>query len=311
MRLTLSLAIATLTLGILTIVGHGDSGRVELAGSSTMLPIVEWTLYRVVDDASIGPTSYAAVGSGAGIGRLIAGEVDVAASSRPMSQAELAAAVSAGVDPVGVVIGYDAVSIVVAESNSWATDLSRDELRRAMSTAITWSDVRASFPPHPIVRFIPGTDSGTLDFIADALFDGDSAPMLSASRVQFSEDDHVLARGVTDNSDAIGFFGRAYAHRLARAGLRTVAVDGIAPDTEAVRQGAYPFVRPLSIYSTVDVLRRKPGVVALIGAFLRQAERAVTASGYFAADATTIAEGIARLAAHETDTANGDTGGVR
>ena len=303
MRLTLSLAIAALVVGA-TVVGHRDGGRVELAGSSTMLPIVEWTLYRVVDDASIGTTSYAAVGSGAGIARLLAGEVDVAASSRPMNPTELAAAMSAGVSPVGVVIGYDAVSIVVPESNTWATNLTHDELRRAMSTAIAWSDVRSSFPPNPIVRFVPGADSGTLDFIAEALFDGDPAPMLSASRVQFSEDDHVLARGVADNRDAIGFFGHAYAHRLPGTGVRTVAIDGITPDTEAVRHGAYPFVRPLSIYSTEYTLRHRPEVVALFGAFLRQAAEAVAVSGYFDAADTTIAEGIARVAEYRRDAAD-------
>ncbi|TVQ23437.1 MAG: hypothetical protein EA382_09945 [Spirochaetaceae bacterium] len=298
MRLTLSLAIAALLFGFFATVSDGDRGRVDLAGSSTMLPIVERTLYRFVDDPSIGRASYTAVGSGAAIARLIAGETDVAASSRPISPRELAAATATGVVPVGVVLGYDAVSIVVSEFNSWALDLSRDETRRALSTAITWSDVRPSFPPHPIVRFVPGTDSGTFDFICEMLFDGNASPMLSATRVQFSEDDYVLARGVAENRGAIGFFGHGYVGRLSDARVRTVAIDGIAPDADTVRYGAYPFVRPLSIYSTADTLALRPDVVALVGAFLLSATEDVVAGGYFAADATTIAAGIAQLAAY-------------
>jgi phosphate transport system substrate-binding protein len=49
-------------------------------------------------------------------------------------------------------------------------------------TAATWSDVeRAAWPAEPILRFIPGTDSGTFDYFVEEVFDSNEEPILSAS----------------------------------------------------------------------------------------------------------------------------------
>ena len=64
--------------------------------------------------------------------------------------------------------------------------------------------------PKPILRFIPGTDTGTFDYFVEEVFDEDEGPILPAANTQLSEDDNVLVQGIAGSPYAIGFFGYAY-----------------------------------------------------------------------------------------------------
>ena len=50
----------------------------------------------------------------------------------------------------------------------------------------------------------------TVKKIVEEVFEEDQEPILSASNIQFSEDDNVLVTGVSSEKNAIGFFGAAY-----------------------------------------------------------------------------------------------------
>ena len=50
-----------------------------------------------------------------------------------------------------------------------ATDVTMEELAAIFSTAKKWSDVRPEWPAEDILRFTPGTDSGTFDYFVEAV----------------------------------------------------------------------------------------------------------------------------------------------
>ena len=66
------------------------------------------------------------------------------------------------------------------------------------------------YPAEPILRYIPGTDSGTFDYCVEVVFDEDTGPILAANNTELSEDDNVLVTGVLDSPYAVAFFGFAY-----------------------------------------------------------------------------------------------------
>ncbi|MCX9080050.1 MAG: substrate-binding domain-containing protein, partial [Candidatus Methanoperedens sp.] len=150
------------------------------------------------------------------------------------------------------------------------------------STAANWSDVRAEWPNEPILRFIPGTDSGTFDYFVEHFFDQDEAPILNAANLQQSEDDNVLVQGVESSPYAIGFFGYAY-YQEAGDQLRAVAIDGVSPSAETVETGDYSLARPLFIYSDAGVMTSKPQVADFINYYLTNVDDVIDSVGYFKA----------------------------
>jgi len=121
-----------------------------------------------------------------------------------------------------------------------------------------WSDIDPTWPAEDILRFSPGTDSGTFDYFIEAVMDkqfvvddatkgkGEEA-LLKAANLQLSEDDNVLVQGVEGSPNAIGYFGFAYYEENADL-LRAVAIEGVEPAAAAVDAGDYPLARPLFIY---------------------------------------------------------------
>ena len=118
-------------------------------------------------------------------------------------------------------------------------------------TADQWSDVNPNWPNEPILRFIPGTDSGTFDYFVEEVFDKDAEPILSAANTQLSEDDNILVQGIEGSPSAIGFFGYAYYDEAGDA-LKILDIEGVTANTANVDNGTYPLARPLFMYSDAD-----------------------------------------------------------
>jgi phosphate transport system substrate-binding protein len=157
-----------------------------------------------------------------------------------------------------------------------------EELALAFSTAETWADVRAGFPAEPIIRFSPGTDSGTFDYFVEAVFDENEEPILAASNLQLSEDDNVLVQGVEGDVNAIGYFGYAYYEENADK-LKLLPIDGVVAGAASLDDGTYPLGRPLFIYSDATVMAEKPQVAAFINFYLTYVNEEVIGVGYFPA----------------------------
>ena len=118
--------------------------------------------------------------------------------------------------------------------------------------------------------------------------------LLNAANLTTSEDDEELAAGVASDPNAVGFFGYAYYQEHADA-LRTLSVEGVAPNAETVDSGDYPLARPLYIYTTADALRDKPQVAAYVTYYLNHVNAVIGDVGYFPASDSALSDGVTRL----------------
>ncbi|MCA9971248.1 MAG: PstS family phosphate ABC transporter substrate-binding protein, partial [Anaerolineales bacterium] len=268
------------------------SGEVVTAGSSTVFPLAERMAERFQDEGFAGNVTIDSIGSGAGFERFcVAGETDVANASRPIKDSEIESCQGIGREPIEFRVGTDALAVVVSAENDFLTNASLADLAAIFSTAETWADVNPDWPAEPILRYIPGTDSGTFDYFVEVVFEEDEEPILAASNLELSEDDNVLVQGILGSPYAIGFFGYAYYQENADA-LHILSVEGIEPNAENVDNASYPLARPLFIYSTGDIMQAKPQVAAYINFFLTYVNEEVVDVGYFPAseDALNLAK---------------------
>ncbi len=272
------------------------SGAIVTAGSSTVFPLSERMKQRFEEEGFTGQITIDSIGSGAGFERFcVNGETDIANASRAIKDSEVEACRAIGREPLEIRVGTDALAVVVSKENTFLTDATSAELAMIFSSAEKWSDVRAEWPAENILRFIPGTDSGTFDYFVEAIMapafpgedgkdsvDNGEAAILAAANLQMSEDDNVLVQGVEGSPYAIGFFGFAYYQENADK-LTVLSVDGVAPTAETAEDNSYPISRPLYIYSDAKIMMEKPQVAAFIYFYLANVNNEILDVGYFPA----------------------------
>jgi phosphate transport system substrate-binding protein len=269
------------------------SGDIVTAGSSTVFPLSEAMAERFVAEGYGDNITIDSIGSGAGYERFcVEGESDIANASRPIRDSEIESCNAIGRSPIEFRVGTDALAVTVSVANDFVTDLTVEELALVFGSAETWADVNPDWPAEPILRFIPGTDSGTFDYFVEEIFDEDEGPILAASNTQLSEDDNVLVQGIEGSPYAIGFFGYAYYQENA-ALLTILDINGVEPTATSVEDGSYALARPLFIYSDAGVMAAKPQVAAFINFFLTYVNDEIVEVGYFPAseDALNAAKG--------------------
>jgi phosphate transport system substrate-binding protein len=277
------------------------SGEIITAGSSTVFPLSERMKQRFEEEGFTGKLTIDSIASGAGYSRFcVDGDTDIANASRKIKDSEVTSCQAIGRDPIEFRVGTDALSVVVSKENTFITEATSAELALIFSTAKKWSDVRPEWPAEPILRFIPGTDSGTFDYFVEeimapansgddgkASIDKGKAAILAASNLQLSEDDNVLVQGVEGSPYAIGFFGFAYYQENADK-LTVLSVDGVAPTAETAEDNSYPISRPLFIYSSSKIMMEKPQVAAFIYFYLTNVNDEIEDVGYFPASPVTL-----------------------
>jgi phosphate binding protein len=272
------------------------TGDIIAAGSSTVFPLAERMKQRFEEEGFSGNLTIDSIGSGAGIERFcVNGETDIANASRAIKDTEIESckALTPPRTPLEFQVGIDALAVVVSSENDFATDLTKEELAQIFSTATNWSDVRAEWPAEPILRFSPGTDSGTFDYFVEAIMGpanpgADGKPdltkgeeaILNAEGIQLSEDDNVLVQGVEGSPYAIGYFGYAYFQEN-QGNLKALSIDGVEPTADTAESGEYPLARPLFIYSDAGIMTEKPQVASFIWFFLNNVNNEILDVGYF------------------------------
>ena len=267
------------------------SGNIITAGSSTVYPLSERMAERFIEEGYSGSITIDSIGSGAGFERFtVAGETDIANASRPIKDKEIASALNIGRVPLEFRVGTDALAVVVSKQNTFAKNLTKQELAKVFSTAKTWSEVNPTWPNEPIQRFIPGTDSGTFDYFSEEVFNKNPEPLLSASNLQLSEDDNILVQGIKGSPYGIGFFGYAY-YAENTASLNILSIEGIEASAENVDNATYPLARPLFLYSDASIMKSKSQVAAFIAFYLSYVNEEIVKVGYFPAHDEALQQG--------------------
>ena len=268
-------------------------GDVVTAGSSTVFPLAEVMAARFQDEGFSGQITIDSIGSGAGFERFcVAGETDVSNASRPIKDSEVESCREIGREPIPFKVGTDALAVTVSQENDFVENVTFEELALIFGEAETWSDVRSEWPDEEIVRYIPGTDSGTFDFFVEKVFDENEEPILGASNNNLSEDDNVLVQGIQGSPYAVGFFGYAYYSENTDV-LKVMNIEGVEASAASVDSGSYPLARPLFIYSDAEIINEKPQVAGYINFFLTYVNEEITDVGYFPASDTAL--GLSKL----------------
>jgi len=265
------------------------TGDIITAGSSTVFPVSERMAELFQQEGYTGNITVDSIGSGAGYERFcVSGETDIANASRAIKSSEVEACAAIGRTPLEFRVGTDALAVVVATSNDFASDITLEELAKAFTgEAKTWADLRAEWPAEAIKVYSPGADSGTFDYFVEEVLDNEEAGLLGLEGAQFSEDDNVLVQGVAGDKYAIGYFGYAYYNENTDK-LKALFVEGVEPSQVNVDNGTYPLARPLFIYSDAKIMAEKPQVAAFIAFYLSQLDDNIVDVGYFPAPVNAI-----------------------
>lgn len=281
------------------------AGDVAIAGSSTVFPLSTVMIAKWIDEG--GPEySIDSIGSGGGFERFCKeGTTDISNASRPIKASEVEACKEIGREPFAIRIGTDALTLVVSPGNTFAHNLTLEEVAKVFSAPVgaTWDTINPKFPAHPIQAFSPGADSGTFDFFFETVYpdiqeaDG-TPPMLESGVVEIvGEDDNLTVRGVADDgctegdltsTCAIGYFGFAYyqenADELVPVSIQANEDDGyVTPGVDSVNEGTYPISRPLFMYSDPGIIADKPQVAMFLAYYLNNVDDIIGDVGYFLA----------------------------
>ncbi len=185
---------ATLQENLAVVPGDGTAptavtGDIAIAGSSTVYPLTARLAEQFTAEGFTGALTIDNIGTSAGLARFCDGQgVDIANASRAISRGESELCAKNRRTPVELRVGTDALAVVVSAQNEFLSAVTLEQLRQIFTTAETWADVDPSWPAEPIVRYVPGLDSGTLDFFVETVFDRTLADLPKATLVEILED---------------------------------------------------------------------------------------------------------------------------
>lgn len=274
--------------------GAGGKGTpIRIGGSSTVFPIMGEAIGAFRAAGHRAPIELRETGTTDGFRRFCAGRLEIANASRPINRKELRACASNQVSFIELPIAFDALTIVVHPSNTWAKQISTKELARlwgrpAEGKIDRWIEVNRAWPDRPIKLCGPGKDSGTYDYFNQAINGrADNARQDYSS----SENDNVIARCVAQNSNALGYFGLSY-YKANQQKLRAlpIATDSAAvgPSVGNVQAGRYqPLARPLFIYINDRSLSSRNDVQKFATFFVRNGLGIVEKAGEIPLPAST------------------------
>ncbi len=170
-----------------------------------------------------------AKGSDNGIRELLAGNVDLAASSRPLSSGEL------GQGLVAVPVAQDAIAIIVGFNNPFRRGLTRDGVVDIFTGRITnWSKLGGENVTIRVINrpYVSGTRKIFQTLVLDGKDFGSTANFTTMERDATTP---LLRKLGTD-----GISYATYSQVANQRTVRTVAIDGLTPEAKS-----YPFQRTL------------------------------------------------------------------
>jgi phosphate transport system substrate-binding protein len=288
---------------LLLATGCGRTDVISVDGSSTvyLISVAAAESFHEVD-----PTVNVVVGesgTGGGMKKFSAGEIDVCDASRKIKAEEADACKAAGVDFIELQIAFDGLAVVVNPQNDWCKSLTTEQLKtiwrkESQDSVMTWSDVNPDWPGEPFKLYGPGPDSGTFDYFTAEI---NGAEGVCRQDYSPSENDNALVQGVAGDRGALGYFGYGY-YAENKDKLKLLSIDAgdgpVLPDPDKVRDGTYrPLARPLYLYVRTSALER-PDAVKFLQYYLDHADKLAPAVGYVA-----VTEDIAKQSRETLDAA--------
>ena len=182
---------------------------------------------------------------------MVNGTVDIANTSRAMTESEIEEARSRGIDPIEHVVGFDALAVFLHPDNPLdALSISQlAEIYAEGGAYEAWSDLGVSIPgcsSDEIIRVSRQNNSGTYTYFKEAVLGQDEYKPGSLDMNGSSE----VVDLVGNTPCAIGYSGLAYANEIVEMPcILTDRGDCVSPSAESAIDGSYPIARPLFMYT--------------------------------------------------------------
>lgn len=233
--------------------GGGSTHTIANIGSDTMLQLaMAWSEAYPEPGVSVEVNGG---GSGVGIAGLINGSVDLANSSRAFEEKEAAdLRAKFGKEPIGVTVGYDALSIYVHRDNP-LQEITLEQLAGIYSKdgkIRTWSDLGVGPIPgaqgDEIIAISRQNNSGTHHYFKEAVV-GKKGVLRPDCVNQNGSADVVNLVATTPN--AMGYSGMGYrtdAVRILKVAKRS-GEPAILPSIASTLDKSYPIARPMFVYT--------------------------------------------------------------
>jgi len=221
---------------------RGETGKLSLQGSTTVLPIAQKAAEDFMEENPQAQITVRGGGSGVGITALLEGTIGIAISSRAMKESELQKAEEKGLDPKAWIIAKDGIAIVVHPKNS-ISELNLAQLKAIYVGDIkTWNEVTSQGSMRgPIVVISRDVASGTFEVFKEKVLEGEKlredALMLASNK--------AISTTVATTEASIGYIGFGYLSPEVKA----LTIDAVAPSRETVLSGEYKLARPLYMYT--------------------------------------------------------------
>ena len=202
------------------------SGSVATDGSTSMEKVIG-ALGEAYEQKTGITVTYNPTGSGSGIKAVTEGRCDIGLSSRSLKDAEKAEGLSQ------TILAYDGIAIIVNPENP-VEELSLEQIAKIYTGEITnWSEVGVK--DAQIVLIGREAGSGTRDGFESITGTTDACQY----RQELTSTGDVITT-VAQNPDAIGYASLASVKDTVKA----LAVEGVTPSEETVKDGSYLVQRP-------------------------------------------------------------------
>lgn len=261
------------------------AGEIKIDGSSTVYPITEAVAEEFRETQADVKVTVGVSGTGGGFKKFGRGEIDINDASRPIKEKEDSLCKASKINYVQLKVAFDGLVVVVNKENTWASELTVEELKKmwepaAQGKIVRWNQIRKEWPATEFKLYGPGVASGTYDYFTEAIV-GKSGS--SRGDYTASEDDNVLVQGIAGEKNGIGFFGLAYYEENADK-LKLIAINSgkgaVTPSVETIKSGSYaPLSRPVFIYVAEGASKRAE-VSEFVKFYLSNASALVADVGY-------------------------------
>lgn len=260
---------------------------ITIDGSSTVYPITELVTkeFNAQNEDSV-EVEVDFSGTIGGFEKFCTGKTAINNASIPIPQEAMAKCKSNGVAYIELPVAFDAITVVINQDNDWAETMTVEELKNlwqpsAQGNITQWNQVNPNWKPVTINLFGPGEDSGTFDYFTTVIVGQEGA---SRKDYVATENDETIVKGVSQDINAIGYFGYSYYEENTNQ-LKAVAIDNgngpVSPSEETVKNHSYqPLARPLFIYVNAKKAQENPALSEFVEFYLDQAPQIVAQVGY-------------------------------
>ena len=218
---------------------------VNIAGSTTVLPLAEATAEEFNAEHPDIRVSVTGGGSGVGIKNIADGISDIGIASREVTSDEKS---RYGDKFQENLVGYDGIAVAVSKQiyDAGVTSLTKDQVKKIYSGEIdNWNELGG--PNDEIYVVAREQGSGTRDTFNEDIMGDRKAETPGVDTVEMSS--AGIKTAMTGSDKAIGYLGFSYVQDN-KVGVLTV--EGVKPTTETIKDGSYALSRKLYFYTFGD-----------------------------------------------------------